>query len=87
MSSQPCTPTGIKVNNANKRLARVSRHSPMPEPAILEIDEMEYAALADDPAYVHADRYHKLEPGGMCEEDVEHAEAEITELFRCADRN
>ena len=85
MPSQPRTPTGSKTN---KRLARVSRHSHMPEPAILEIDEMEteYAALADDPAYVHADRYHKLEPGGLCEEDVEHAEAEITELFRCAGR-
>ena len=85
MPSQPRTPAGPKTN---RRLARISRHSPMPQPAILEIDEMEteYAALADDPAYVHADRYHNLEPGSLCEEDVEHAEAEITELFRCAGR-
>ncbi len=85
MPSQAQPRNGIKTK---KRLTRLSRHSKAPETPILEIDEMEteYAALADDPAYVHADRYHKLEPGGLCEEDVEHAEAEITELFRCAGR-
>lgn len=75
--------SGIRTE---KRLTRLSRHSKALETPILEIDELEYLPLEDEPAFRQADRYHHRQPGDGSEEDVEHVEAEITELFRCADR-
>ena len=46
----------------------------------------EFPNLTDEPVYYQADRCHHVQPGDTREEDIEHAEAEITELFRCAGR-
>ena len=52
---------------------------------IPEWDSSDEMDLADVPAYYCADRYHHIQPGDACEEDLENAQAEISALFRCAD--
>jgi hypothetical protein len=80
---------------AGKQLTQVSLHRHaldsaqvpiMRETMVPEENIDEFPNLADEPVYFHADRSHHVQPGDTCEEDVEHAEAEITELFRCAGR-
>jgi hypothetical protein len=69
-----------------RRLARLEPRNRASEIPILDSDDALSTNLADDPAYIHADQHYHHAPGEIFEEDVEHAEAEITELFRCADR-
>ncbi len=83
MQTQPRNRNGAK---SRKRLLRPVRHNPAPAAAIPEIDELEYLPLEDEAVYRGADRYQHRQPGDASEEDAERVEAEITELFRCADR-
>lgn len=84
--SRTTHPEGAPHSKTKPRLARRQPRNLAPETPILDSDDAFSTNLADDPAYIHADQHHNHAPGDRCEEDVEHAEAEVTELFRCADR-
>ena len=83
MQPQPRTQTGRKTR---QRLARHARHAAPLHTTMPEPEELEYSPLENEPAYHHAGNYYHRQPGDMSEEDAEHAQAEISALFRCADQ-
>jgi hypothetical protein len=82
----------MRTHTPGKAKSRINRALPAqaawPATRLTEIpdwDNGDGASLSDDREYLHADRYHHIQPGDACEEDIEHAAAEMTALFRCVD--
>ncbi len=86
MQSQPRTLTGRKTRQRLNRNARQVRHAPPVDTTMLELEELEDAPLENEPVFRHVGDYFHRQPGDMSEEDAENAQAEISELFRGADR-